>query len=104
MSEQDQAPAAPAAPPAAPEGGISAGQVPPGQIPVMSQEPRTFAPCPCGKVPDKLLLEVDQNSKVGRATCPCGAWGVDFLRGLETDPEKILDKAHKEWDAAPRAT
>ena len=73
------------------------------QAPPARQPQRKFAPCPCGKVPDKLILEVDQNSKVGRANCPCGEWGVDFLRGVESEPERILDKAHAAWDAAPRA-
>ena len=64
---------------------------------------REFQPCPCGNKPERLLLEVDQQSKVGRALGDCcGMWGVEFLRGVETDPEKILDKAHAAWDTAPR--
>lgn len=63
---------------------------------------RQFAPCPCGKVPEQLMLEIDERNKLGRASCPCGAWGVEFLRGFEKEPEKILDKAQQAWDSAPR--
>jgi hypothetical protein len=68
-------------------------------------EKREFKACPCGVVPEQLLLEVPQQGKVGRATCgTCGVWGMDFLRGHTQDPEAILDKAHAAWDSAPRAS
>lgn len=65
---------------------------------------RLFVACPCGKIPEKLILEMNQESKVARAVggC-CGSWAIEFLRGFETEPEAILDKAHAAWDAAPRA-
>jgi hypothetical protein len=80
-------------------------QVPPQAPPeTPPEEPkRIFKQCPCGKVPEKLVLEVDQQSKLGRAMGDCCAtWAVEFLRGQTTDPEQILDKAHAAWDAAPR--
>lgn len=64
---------------------------------------RTYKPCPCGKVPEQLIIEIPQQGKLGRAVCGiCGEWGVDFLRGMTQDPESILDKAQAAWDAAPR--
>ena len=66
---------------------------------------RIYTPCPCGAVPEQLLLEVNQESKVGRVTCgTCGVWGLDFLRGHEREQEGILDKAQASWDAAPRSS
>ncbi len=83
MSDQPTAaPAAPEAPEAPPK--------------------RVYQPCPCGKVPEQLMLEVNEQNKLGRALCPCGVWGLEFLRGFEKDPEKILDKAQQAWDSAPR--
>lgn len=64
---------------------------------------RIYLPCPCGAIPEQLLLEVNQESKVGRVTCGnCGSWGVDFLRGHAREQEDILDKGQAAWDAAPR--
>lgn len=78
-----------------------ASPVPP--APPKEQPKRHYQPCPCGKTPERLMLEVQQDSKVGRAygDC-CGTWAVEFLRGIETNHEKILDKAHTAWDTAPR--
>lgn len=71
---------------------------------VSEPKQRTYQRCPCGVVPEQLMLEVDRNAKVARASCgTCGTWGVDFLRGLSTEPEQILDKAQLAWDAAPRS-
>ena len=85
---------------------VQAGVQPPAPQapPAPEAEPkRLFAPCPCGNTPERLLLEVSEQSKVGKAMGDCcGMWGVEFLRGVETEPEKILDKAHAAWDAAPR--
>lgn len=79
----------------------AAGQ---GPLPVAEPKKRIFQPCPCGAVPEVLMLEVDRNAKVAHASCgTCGTWGVDFLRGLSQEPEDILDKAQLAWDAAPRS-
>lgn len=78
---------------------------PPEDQPNRPEEPvkRVFKACPCGQVPERLLLEINRDSKVGRATCgTCGTWGLEFLRGHEEDPERILDKAQAAWDAGPR--
>ena len=89
---------APDAPPAP-----DATVIPPGRAEVKADTKRIYQPCPCGAVPEQLVLEVNQESKVGRATCGnCGVWGVDFLRGLAREQEPILDKAQAAWDAAPR--
>jgi len=64
---------------------------------------RIFKACFCGAVPEGLILEMNKESKIGKATCgTCCTWGLDFLRGIEHDPEKIMDKAQAAWDAGPR--
>lgn len=75
------------------------------QPPVQPAEnQRDFAPCMCGEKPERLIIEVAQDNKLGRATCDkCGVWTVDFLRGHTIDQTAILDKAHAAWDSAPRA-
>lgn len=71
---------------------------------IVEPEKRTYAPCPCGQVPEQLIIEIPQQGKIGRASCgTCGAWGIEFLRGVTQDNEVILDKAHAAWDSAPRA-
>ena len=68
-----------------------------------AENQRDFAPCMCGQKPERLVIEVAQDNKLGRATCDkCGVWTVDFLRGHATEPDQILDKAHAAWDSAPR--
>lgn len=100
--EQNAAPVAetPAAPAAQPD-------VPPTSDaePVVETEKRVYLPCPDGSIPEKLIIEVNQDSKIGRVSGDsCPDWGVDFLRGNTVDQEKILDKAQAAWNAAPRAT
>jgi hypothetical protein len=82
----------------------AAGNAEKRQPEAMTEEPkRIYAQCPCGAIPEQLVLEVPQQGKIGRASCAtCGTWGVEFLRGVSQEPEMILDKAHAAWDAAPR--
>jgi hypothetical protein len=86
--------------------GADAPPIPPaplGKAETKADAKRIYVACPCGEVPEQLILEVNQESKVGRASCgACGTWGVDFLRGVAREPEAILDKAQAAWDAAPR--
>jgi len=64
---------------------------------------RIFEPCPCGAVPEKLMLQVSEKSKLGFASGSCcDDWKIEFLRGNATDPEVILDKAQLAWDSARR--
>ncbi len=85
MNDQTQAPAPNAAP-----------ETPPQHV---------YAPCPCGQVPESLLIEVAQDNKVARAAGNCCAtWYVEFLRGNTVDQQVITDRATKAWDAAPRST
>ena len=90
----------------APQAGVQppAPTAPPAEQPAAEAPPkRVYSPCPDGSIPEKLMLELDQNSKIARCagdTCP--EWQIEFLRGNETDPEKILEKAHAAWEAAPR--
>lgn len=66
---------------------------------------RVYAPCPCGQVPEQLIIEIPQQGKIGRASCgTCGTWGVEFLRGVTSENEVILDKAQAAWDSAPRGS
>lgn len=62
-----------------------------------------LAPCPCGAQNVNLMLELDANSKIGRASCgSCGAWGIDFLAPRTQDKELVGRAAAKAWNEAPR--
>jgi hypothetical protein len=75
------------------------------EAPPATEVPRAYQDCPCGATPERLVIEISEQNKVGRASCSaCGTWGVEFLRGHTMEQEAILDKAHAAWDAAPRST
>lgn len=64
-----------------------------------------LAPCPCGTPNVNLILDMAQNSKVGRASCgACGIWGVDFLAPRTQDQDLVGKAAAKAWNEAPRIT
>lgn len=78
-----------------------------GQEKQQETEVKPLAPCPCGIVPEVLLLEMPERAKYGRAIghgngC-CGEWGIEFRNGYTADPDESAEKARKAWDKAPRA-
>ncbi len=67
--------------------------------------PDDLAPCPCGQVPEKLIVEYSgQGSKWAMVNgyC-CGEWNIEFRTYYEPlDSEKIMRLAREAWNAAPR--
>lgn len=60
-------------------------------------------PCPCGKIPEGLMIEMQERAKYGRVmgNC-CTEWAVEFRNGYSEDQERTLVKAQQAWNAAPR--
>lgn len=66
--------------------------------------PPPLAPCPCGKAPTNLLIEMPERAKYGRCMGDCCAeWSVEFRNGYSQDPEQTTERAREAWNAAPRA-
>ena len=63
-----------------------------------------IARCPCGKIPEKLIItETDQSPKWRICACDqCGEWMIEFRSGYSDSEKEIMEKAIKEWNAAPR--
>ena len=60
-------------------------------------------PCPCGKVPEGLMIEMQERGKYGRTMGDCCAeWAVEFRNGYTADQQETLKKAAAAWNAAPR--
>lgn len=61
-------------------------------------------PCPCGEVPDGLMIELGgERAKTGYVTGSCCfGWRIEFLNQYEPDQEAQLIKARKAWNEAPR--
>ena len=88
MNDQDKPQAEGAPTPPAP-------QIPPPQPPL--------APCPCGQVPERLMIEMPQRAKYGLAMGDCCAeWAVEFRNGYTDNPNETAARAREAWDAAPR--
>lgn len=63
-----------------------------------------LAPCPCGRQPQNLVIEMPQRAKYGRASGDCCAeWSVEFRNGYSDDPQLTQERAVKAWNEAPRA-
>lgn len=61
-------------------------------------------PCPCGQVPNRLILEMQRQAKYGNALGECCAnWAVEFRNGFTADQEESVVRATEAWNAAPRA-
>lgn len=64
----------------------------------------TLAPCPCGEVPNGLIMECSERAKFGRAAGQCcGSWYVEYFNRFEGDQNKMLVNAVKAWNESPRA-
>ena len=67
----------------------------------MSEE---LAPCPCGQIPEKLIVDDS-----GHARCAlvagycCGEWAIGFRTNRSKfDSEENIRRARVAWNAAPR--
>lgn len=71
--------------------------------PDLTGAPTPLAPCPCGKVPERLMIEMPQRAKYGltMGDC-CASWAVEFRNGYTDDPNKTADLARQAWQEAPR--
>ena len=63
----------------------------------------TKAPCPCGEVPEDLIIRVPQGSKYGTVAGQCcGDWVLEFKAGYPKSNEELSNQAEVAWNAAPR--
>lgn len=60
-------------------------------------------PCPCGKTPKMLMVELETSKKRGHTfgDC-CGEWMIEFNNNYNVDKEKMADKAKVAWNRATR--
>lgn len=60
-------------------------------------------PCPCGKTPDLLIIEMPERAKWGRAfgDC-CSEWAIEFRNGYTADGKVSQKRAAKAWNETPR--
>ncbi len=60
-------------------------------------------PCPCGKQPTMLMLELDKDRKRGHVfgDC-CSEWMVEFNNNYNVDKDKMAERAKVAWNRAPR--
>lgn len=60
-------------------------------------------PCPCGKQPTMLMLELDADKKRGHVfgDC-CSEWMVEFNNNYNVDKDKMAERAKAAWNRAPR--
>ena len=71
-----------------------------GQI---TKTPPPLRVCPCGEVPENLVVEIQSNGKYGYVfgTC-CGQWLIEFRNGMSKEPETTAKRAQAAWTAGPR--
>ena len=61
--------------------------------------------CPCGQIPDHLIIAEGQCSKWAYVSgvC-CGEWNVEFRTGYRAlDDPKLMEEAIDEWNEAKRS-
>ncbi len=67
--------------------------------------PDELAPCPCGEIPKKLIVdgpEIYKSRAMVSGYC-CGEWHIEFRTYYEPlGSEKIMRLAREAWNAAPR--
>ncbi len=78
--------------------------LPRGQQPEDDGLERThLEPCPCGKTPNMLMVELETSKKRGHTfgDC-CGEWMIEFNNNYNVDKEKMADRAKVAWNRATR--
>jgi hypothetical protein len=66
-------------------------------------QPQPYARCPCGKVPDAIIVECQERAKWGRVMGNCCAeWSLEFKNNYMSDPQETQRRASKAWNEAPR--
>lgn len=60
-------------------------------------------PCPCGKTPMMLMMELDRDKKRGHVfgDC-CSEWMIEFSNNYNVDKDKMAEKAKTAWNRASR--
>lgn len=68
-----------------------------------AKKEKPLAPCPCGKVPSVLVVDVLPGGKYGTVTgnC-CGEWSVEFRNGFEQNQDAVMEKGKQGWNDASR--
>lgn len=63
----------------------------------------TLKPCPCGKTPDRLLIN-DENPQKWSFVCGdcCNEWHVEFRSNYAVDDD-LMYMAIESWNNIPRA-
>lgn len=71
----------------------------------LAPEKAVHGSCPCGQIPEDLIIEVAERAKYGlvMGDC-CGAWSVEFRNGYQKDPDVTNRLAATAWNSAPRAS
>jgi hypothetical protein len=69
----------------------------------VEHEPRQLQPCPCGTIPENLVIEVRERAKYGlvSGSC-CSEWHVEFRNGYTDDNALTTSRAADAWNQAPR--
>ena len=64
----------------------------------------TLAPCPCGKVPERLIIVPNDGYKHAFAVGECcGDWHIEFRTNYEKfDSPECMAFAQAAWNDAPR--
>jgi len=63
-----------------------------------------LAPCPCGQVPEKLIVDASEHARCALVSgyC-CGEWAIGFRTNRSKfDSEENIRRAREAWNAAPR--
>ena len=62
-------------------------------------------PCPCGKVPERLLITGAERSRWREVDGDCcGHWMLEFRSDyLADDDPELMERAIEAWNSAPRA-
>ncbi len=72
--------------------------------PAADAEKVPLTPCPCGAVPEGLLVELQPRSKYGRVQGDCcGDWMIEFKAAFNEAPEQVALRAKAAWEAAQRS-
>lgn len=59
--------------------------------------------CPCGQVPETLMVELAPRSKLGKVQGDCcGYWIIEFKAAFNETPQQVAIRAKTAWQAALR--
>ena len=73
-------------------------------MPEMNAEPEALAPCPCGQVPSRLIVQCEYRAKYAYVggDC-CDEWQIEFRNNYEPPGSAAsIALARAAWTKAPR--